>query len=82
MVNRDWRESPKYKRLLEPEAVFDLNNPEHRQLLAAQLRRDAAGTLADSLTCGVALGDDARIMTFYRRDFESTIKLLEQWENV
>jgi hypothetical protein len=83
MATRDWRESPKYKRLLEPEAVFDLTNPEHRQLLIAQLQRDAAGTLADSLTCGVCAGDvaKAKIVTTMRADFAETIHILEHWQD-
>lgn len=78
---KSFHDSPKYKRLLEPDAVFDLRNPQHRQQLITQLRRDAAGDLADSLTCAVCVGDvsKAQIVTTYRKDFADTIAMLEQW---
>lgn len=72
MKNPNWRyDVPKYRRLLEPENVFDLANPEHRQLLIKQLERE----WADSMTVGLCVGDvsKAEIVTIMSSEFAGFI---------
>ena len=64
----------KLNQLLKPENVFDLANPEHRQLLIKLIERE----WADSMTVGLCVGDasKAEIVKIYSADFADTITLL------
>jgi hypothetical protein len=63
------------QQLLKPENVFDLANPEHRQLLIKQIERE----WADSMTVGLCMGDTskAEVLRIMRGEFAETIEQLK-----
>jgi hypothetical protein len=80
MSNRRQRYNERYSSLLKPENVFDLANPEHRQLLIKQIEREPEWV--DSMTVGLGVGDvsKAQIVTIMRDEFPATITMLnEDW---
>jgi hypothetical protein len=64
--------------LLKPEAVFDLNNEEHRQLLIKHIERE----WADSMTVGLCFGDvtKAEVVSIQRHEFATTIAWLTTFQ--
>ena len=80
MSNLHQRYNERYSSLLKSENVFDLANPEHRQLLIKQIEREPEWV--DSMTVGLCVGDisKAQIVTIMRDEFAETITMLnEDW---